>query len=208
MRTWNKVFEIGAPKTGTSSLGRAYEILGLSHRGYSPIISRKYAETRDHTEILEIAKDYDAFEDNPWHAPGLYKIFDNAFPNCKYILLIRDLESWIKSYEHHFSAEKNYNNIQHKYLIKNFAAKKDEIAKRFTMMYAEIKEYFKDRPNDLLVMNICAGEGWEKLCPFLGLPIPNEPFPNIYKTLSTKQRIIQKIKNINQRIFCQIKKNL
>jgi hypothetical protein len=208
MRTWNKVFEIGAPKTGTSSLGRAYEILGLRHRGYSPIISRKYAETGDHTEILEVAKNFDAFEDHPWHAPGLYKIFDMAFPNSKYILLIRDLESWMKSFEHHFSAEKNYNNIQHKYLIKDFEAKKDEIVKHFVSRYGEVREYFKDRPNDLLVMNICAGEGWEKLCPFLELPIPNKPFPYVYKTQNRNQRIIQKIRNISQRIFCQIKNNV
>jgi 3'(2'), 5'-bisphosphate nucleotidase len=29
----------------------------------------------------------------------------------------------------------------------------------------------------LLVLDITAGEGWEKLCPFLGKPIPDIPFP-------------------------------
>jgi len=38
-------------------------------------------------------------------------------------------------------------------------------------------EYFKGRPKDLLVMNVSAGDGWEKLCPFLGKPIPGVPFP-------------------------------
>lgn len=28
-----------------------------------------------------------------------------------------------------------------------------------------------------LRMNICAGEGYEKLCPFLGVPVPISPFP-------------------------------
>jgi len=37
-------------------------------------------------------------------------------------------------------------------------------------------------PDRLLVMNIPAGDGWEKLCPFLGVPIPDEPFPHTYKT--------------------------
>jgi hypothetical protein len=45
-----------------------------------------------------------------------------------------------------------------------------------------VKEYFRDRPDDLLVMNICAGEGWEKLCPFLGLAIPKVKFPHEFKT--------------------------
>ena len=42
--------------------------------------------------------------------------------------------------------------------------------------YSERKKYFKNRPNDLLVMNICSGEGWEVLCPFLNKPIPNVSF--------------------------------
>jgi hypothetical protein len=37
-------------------------------------------------------------------------------------------------------------------------------------------------PERLLVMDIAAGEGWEKLCPFLGVPIPPEPFPVANKT--------------------------
>ena len=37
-------------------------------------------------------------------------------------------------------------------------------------------------PDRLLVMDIPAGDGWEKLCPFLGVPIPDAPFPHAYKT--------------------------
>ena len=40
-----------------------------------------------------------------------------------------------------------------------------------------IKEYFRNRPNDLLVMNICNGEGWKVLCPFLDKSIPDVQFP-------------------------------
>jgi hypothetical protein len=34
----------------------------------------------------------------------------------------------------------------------------------------------------LLVMDICAGEGWEKLCPFLGVPTPDSAFPRSHMT--------------------------
>jgi hypothetical protein len=37
-------------------------------------------------------------------------------------------------------------------------------------------------PDRLLVMNIPAGDGWEQLCPFLGVPIPDQLFPHAYKT--------------------------
>lgn len=42
----------------------------------------------------------------------------------------------------------------------------------------DVLNYFKGRDNDLLVLNVCNGEGWEKLCPFLGRPIPAEKFPH------------------------------
>ncbi|WP_017305649.1 sulfotransferase [Spirulina subsalsa] len=42
-------------------------------------------------------------------------------------------------------------------------------------------DYFCDRPDSLLVLNIGAGEGWDKLCPFLGLDPLDQPFPYIKK---------------------------
>lgn len=45
--------------------------------------------------------------------------------------------------------------------------------------YKNVLDYFEGRPNDLLVMNICNGDGWELLCPFLSEPIPNMPFPYV-----------------------------
>jgi hypothetical protein len=42
--------------------------------------------------------------------------------------------------------------------------------------YEDVRRYFADRPNDLLEMDITKGDGWEKLCPFLELPIPDKPF--------------------------------
>lgn len=43
-----------------------------------------------------------------------------------------------------------------------------------------VLEYFEGRPDDVLVLDITSGEGWEKLCPFLGRPIPAEPFPHVF----------------------------
>lgn len=42
-----------------------------------------------------------------------------------------------------------------------------------------MRDYFAGRPEDLLIMDICAGDGWEKLCPFLGFEIPETPFPHL-----------------------------
>ena len=46
--------------------------------------------------------------------------------------------------------------------------------------------YFRNRPADLLVINIAEGEGFEKLAPFLSRPIPAEPFPHKGGVLSAR----------------------
>jgi 3'(2'), 5'-bisphosphate nucleotidase len=40
-----------------------------------------------------------------------------------------------------------------------------------------------------LVINVVAGEGWEKLCPFLGKPVPEIPFPKANVTQITWMNI-------------------
>jgi Sulfotransferase domain len=40
-----------------------------------------------------------------------------------------------------------------------------------------VLEYFEDRPEALLTLDITAGENWEKLCSFLGVPVPDVEFP-------------------------------
>ena len=40
-----------------------------------------------------------------------------------------------------------------------------------------VRNYFRNRPQDLLIFNVCAGESWERLAEFLDKPTPQEPFP-------------------------------
>lgn len=51
----------------------------------------------------------------------------------------------------------------------------------FLNYYKKVKNYFKNRSNDILFINIIEGEGYEKLCSFLKLPILNEEFPHEHK---------------------------
>ena len=163
-KSFNKVFEIGSPKTGTTSLDGAYRILGLRAKGYD-----KYLQgIRDTNleEVLECAKQYDAFQDGPWHNID-FRILDQTFPNSRFILLERDDESWYKSMEYQFKIKN-----QHDWFT-NFS-KSWHINDR-NKKYRIIKEYFANRPGDLLVLNLFTEEDpWGKLCDFLKLPRPPE----------------------------------
>ena len=178
----NKIFEIGVMKTGTSSLGEALKILGYKTMKWHSIAYDKFIESgrADYQSLFDIIDQYDAFEDGPWHDCDFRKL-DKHYPNSKFIMLERDDESWIRSMELHSSPAHNVNKISKKYLQdewvhdrlntinKNLKWKKEK--------YRKVREFFKNRPQDLLVMNICSGEGWEKLCPFLNRKVLNRPFP-------------------------------
>ena len=185
-----KVFEIGVAKTGTTSLGRAYEILGFKHKAEDPDLYLKFIENYDYEVLFEVIDKYDAFQDGPWHNKDVdYRVFDKKYPNSKFIILERDDESWIKSNEHFYSPKyhKNWENWEYSFLIDegwvdDRESMVNEKLEYKHSKYHEINTYFKDRANDLLVMNICDGDGWEVLCPFLGTDIPDIPFPklNVY----------------------------
>ena len=182
-----KIFEIGMMKTGTTSLGRAFEILGYKHKGWSLKIYNQFLESdkKDYKILYEVIDNYDAFVDAPWRSCD-YRILDKKYPNSKFILLERDDESWIRSMEHwcspklnedwkSWSSEFDRSGIDEKWVTDRDNLIKEKLDSK-KLHYSERKKYFKNRPNDLLVMNICSGEGWEVLCPFLNKPIPNVSF--------------------------------
>ena len=179
MENINKIFEIGLKKTGTTSLKKAFQILNVPSKGWDSHHYKRWE--RNGTECLfNIFNKKQAFSDGPWHDCD-YRILDQNFPNSKFIILERDNDDWIQSKEKHESPLHNTNDINGNWLYEEWVTDRENYIKKELAFkenkYNGIKEYFKDRPDDLLVMNICKGEGWEKLCPFLGITIPTEAFP-------------------------------
>ena len=126
-------------------------------------------------DALRVAATVDAVQDTPW--PLFYKELDEAFPGSKFILTIRDTDEWWTSLLRHFGGESTamrdwiYGEGDpngHETLYKA----------RYDAHNAAVREYFASRPDDLLVMSISSGDGWDLLCPFLGEPLRDTPFPH------------------------------
>jgi hypothetical protein len=168
-----KVFGIGFHKTATTSLAKALSYLGYRVTGPNWVDNRNIAE-----EVYEMAFDlvnrFDAFQDNPW--PILYKELDRKFPGSKFILTLRPSDQWIRSVVNHFD-EKETPMREWIYGVGRPKGNEDAYIWRYERHNREVLEYFKDRSEQLLVLNITAGEGWTKLCPFLGEQIPTIGFP-------------------------------
>lgn len=168
-----KVFGIGFHKTATTSLAEALRHLGYRVTGPNWTDNPNIAD-EVHEMAFALADKFDAFQDNPW--PILYEQLDQRFPDSKFVLTIRPTADWIRSMVNHFS-EKETPMRQWIYGVGHPKGNEEVYIARYVRHNQDVIEYFKDRPGDLLVLHITAGEGWERLCPFLGMAVPRVPFP-------------------------------
>lgn len=174
----SKIFGIGLSKTGTTSLANALQILGYKTKDNMGVV--KYA-THDLSSVdLDVVEAFDALTDTP--IPSFYRELDAKFPGSRFILTVRDSDEWLKSCKKQFT--QRFAEVQtdaHKRLFLDLYGTDVFDEQRFASGYerfiAGVGDYFKDRPGDLLTINVAAGEGWDKLCRFLGRPVPNIPFP-------------------------------
>ncbi len=173
-----KIFGVGLHKTATTSLSVALNILGYSVTGPDGVNS--VGDKQDAIRIFEnnIGK-YDAFQDNPYSV--IYKHIDENIKNSKFVLTIRDPESWIDSVVNHFGGTETK---MRKFIYGKNAGdpvgNEDVYKDVFKRHNNEVEKYFRGR-NDFIIMNIVNGDGWDKLCPFLGLPEPPLHFPVVNK---------------------------
>lgn len=181
-----KVFCIGFHKTGTTSLEKALELLGYRVTGPNgtkdPDIASKVYDMAD-----ALVQQYDAFQDNPW--PVIYREMDEKYPGSKFILTMRSPDSWISSQVRDFGLRET---PMRQWIYGAGCPEGNEAlyVARYERHNREVLEYFSDRPDDLLVMDLPKGDGWPELCGFLEEPIPDEPFPH-----ANKASVSRRIKN-------------
>ena len=179
----NKIFGIGWAKTGTTTLGECFKILGFDHQSQDLGLV-KGIQHGDLSLIIALAKKKHTFEDWPWII--LYKELDEAFPNSRFVLTRRKPEEWILSYKNMLAnqgeASEELNEIRRiLYGLPFPQVSEHQLIERYEKHNAEVECYFRNRFKDLLVIDWEEGGGWKDLCDFLGKDIPNKPFPHANK---------------------------
>jgi hypothetical protein len=195
---------VGFQKTGPSTLREALKMLGYrvkdtSSRALIPILKGNY------TKILRMLKNFDAVEDTPWYM--IYKELDELFPHSKFILTIRDEETWYLSVKRHIG---DLRSAHHEWIYGRGKGLPKEDKQNAINVYnkhnQEVIEYFKNRPNDLLIIDFTKGEKWEKLCNFLNKDIPKNPFPHYNKSATnSKKGKMNKFRFLRKQIKSNIK---
>ena len=180
-----KIFCIGLSRTGSVSLNEALITLGFRSRFIF-----------DGEEDLqgELA-DFDAFTHTPMAAK--FKEMDERFPHSKFILNIRnDREAWLKSCEKRVGMVVKKTDAMKKVLMRTYGTivfDREMYNSAYERHMENVLNYFADRKDDLLLIDITSGEGYEKLCPFLGKAMINEPLPR-KNTMTDLEKPSQKCK--------------
>lgn len=181
-----RVFGIGLPRTGTVSLTGALNRLGFRVLHY-PHDARTFDELKRGIGRLSVLDDYDGITDIP--TIPIYRELARVFPRSRFILTMRDEAEWLSSVREHWRRYPSH--------AEDETGDPDYAFRRWTRQAAlgvtefdaaalgarrmehlrEVEDYFRAEPERLLVLNLCGGEGWERLCPFLGKAVPRKDFP-------------------------------
>ena len=187
-----KIFVIGRNKTGTTSVGAALRQAGYNVAPQEPAeLMLSDWEKRDFRRIVKFCQKYEVFQDIPFSLAYTYQILDHVFPGSKFILTVRDSsEQWFESLtQFHeniiaknrlptandlkdfpyiykgwlWAAEQSVYGINEKLLYN-----KSIYIKHYEEHNKQVVEYFKGRPEDLLVLNLGGSNADENLNKFLG----------------------------------------
>ncbi len=151
-----KVFGLGFPRTGLGSLGKALATLGCEPAAW-PFTWERLAGVRGAVSSVFCSR---------------YRELDQRFPGSKFILTVREEESLLRS------CEKRYNRARGRRAgMAAPAFDPDSVLLAYRTQVSQVKRYFEGRPQDLLVLDIAAGQGWKELGTFLSLSPQSSEFP-------------------------------
>jgi hypothetical protein len=200
-----KVFGLGFSKTGTTSLEQALEILGYKvckghwQNPHTFYLHALYIH-RDYDEIFRMIDYWDAFADAPWGGTALYEELYKRLPQSKFILTVRDGEKWYVSLEklitmfdlnletafESYHANGMYGSayfFKHIFNIETLAGNKKKIIDHYNAYNRNVIDFFSKRNAEFIVLDMPAGDGWQKLCGFLKKEIPTQLFPHLNKAI-------------------------
>lgn len=164
------ILGIGMNKTGTASLQKALNILGFNCLHWARKVKTVARQNKRHGKppLHSLDEEYNAFCDSPINY--MFRELDAAYPGSKFILTVRDMDPWIIS------------------RMSQFGGSPALHRRKWDEHTAAVYKHFAERQDDLLVYDVCGGDGWEPLCAFLNLPVPDRTFPWVNRTGKSRLR--------------------
>jgi hypothetical protein len=195
------VIGAGFGRTGTMSLKLALEQLGMgpcyhmSEVFKNPAAPGYWEAAADGKPVdwEEVFAGYRSTVD--WPSATFYKELADAYPDAKVILTVRDPEAWFMSTQATIFASRIFEDATSDWGRMVLKVVGDLFDREMSNKAKLIDVY--NRHNEtvqrvipaqrLLVYDL--SEGWNPLCRFLGVPVPDEPMPNTNSTEDFKRRL-------------------
>jgi len=195
------VIGAGFGRTGTMSLKLALEQLGIgpcyhmSEVFKNPAAPGYWEAAADGKPVdwEEVFAGYRSTVD--WPSATFYKELADAYPDAKVILTVRDPEAWFTSTQATIfssrifeDATSDWGRMVLKVVGDLFDREMSNKAKLIDVYNRHNETVQRVIPAErLLVYDL--SEGWDPLCSFLGVPVPDEPMPNTNSTEDFKRRL-------------------
>lgn len=173
-----KVFGIGLPKTGTTSLGEALELIGYQVCNENLGSEDEDIEINVRGRMAAAVQRYDAFQDVPWCS--LFEYCDELCPGAKFILTVRDECRWIHSMG--IFADRSIPILRLSFGRSVVRSNEQLFLERFRGHNEKVKKHFRERPNTLLVLplELPDHEKMQLLTNFLGVTVDQRvKFPRV-----------------------------
>lgn len=160
-----KIFGLGLSRTGTTTLAETLKLVGYNVIHY-PSHNQLFSENNNGATDIPVIPHY--------------KELDKRFPNSKFVYTIRDKQEWLNRMGPYLERKRSWGQTTQKDLRTQIYGAPFFELEKYTEAWdkhdKDVKDYFANRPNDLLVINILGGDKPKKLYDFLGLDNPPNEF--------------------------------
>jgi hypothetical protein len=151
----------------------------------------------DTEELMRWVAEYESFEDWPW--PLIYREIDNRFPGTKFLLTRRkDADTWFRSLCRHAERTGPTEIRKQVYGHEMPHGHRDDHVRVYEEHLRSVREYFSDRPDDLLEVCWEEGDGWAVLASFLGFENPGIAFPHENRHKGLRDRLAKLPRRMRQ----------
>jgi hypothetical protein len=206
-----KVIGAGFGRTGTNSLKVALERLGCGPCHHMKEVGASIEQINwfdqvSKGEIVDWNQVFAKFDSAvDWPAAAYYQELAALFPESKVILSVRDPDAWYDSVHETIYAvgssvprwlrwfvppvDRLVSMVMRIIWDGIFAGRFEDRSFAINIFNQHIEEVRKNIPADRLLIH-SAKEGWEPICEFLQLPIPNTPYPRVNEAKDIKRMVI------------------
>ena len=194
------VIGAGFGRTGTHSLKLALEMLGLGPCHHMSEVMRseqqkawfRAAGRGEPVDWDQVYAGYNSAVD--WPTAHFWRELAAHYPEAKIILTVRNSEDWYRSAKATIFNTMGPDSSPDSFgvaVIRNkvFGGNLDDEAHVIEVLEQHNADVIRTAPaGRLLEYNVA--DGWPKLCAFLGVSVPSEPFPLTNTTSEFQQRVL------------------